>query len=202
MTSETRYGAALRRLGPAPVAWTTVVTLAALMAYADGFVLVALQGAVGLTRQVRGPFGTWLQSSTLMLPLFVAAVLGALALVRSRCGPSLRTPRRIVAAALLIAVAGAVVGTAEVVATLADDYSVQSERLAVAHDHAAGAVRTGTACVGACAAQQQQLAVLRRATLLGGAAILAVNVVLVGWYLAFRGGRLERRRPAAPHPTG
>src|SRR5688500_8261064 len=132
MTSGTRYGAALRRLGPAPVAWTTVVTLAALMAYADGFVLVALRGAVGLTQQVRRRCGPWLPSSTLRLPRCVAAVLRALAVGRSRCGPALRTPRPIVVSALLTAVARAVVGTPELVAPLAHDYSVQSERLAVA----------------------------------------------------------------------
>lgn len=198
----THLPAAFRRLSPGPVAWTTVATLAVLMAYADGFVLVSLQGAVGLTRQVRGPFVTWLQVSTLSLPLFVLSVLGALAFVRSRCGPTLRTPGRIVAASVLIAVSGAVVGTGELAATLASDYSVQSERLAASSGHDPVPPVAGTACGGACAAQQLQLEIDRRAARLGSATMLGVNLALVAWYLALRAGRLERRGPGAPHPPG
>jgi hypothetical protein len=214
-----RLREAVRRLGPGPVAWTTVVVLAALMAYADGFVLTSLRAAVGVSQQLRGPFVAWLESSTLMLPVFLLAVLGALWLVRRRGGEALRTPRRVLAAALFIAVAGGVVGTGEVFVGLASDYSVQSQFLdakAAAHGEAPGgqqAVSAGASPgagtpVGVAAghdsatAQKQQLDVIRHGARLGSAAILAANVVLVGWFLAFRGGRLERRRPSRPHPAG
>jgi hypothetical protein len=203
-----------RRLSPAPVAWTTVAVLAALMAYADGFVLTSLESAVGVTQQLRGPFVEWLESSTLMLPVFVLAVLGSLAFVRRRSGRALTAPRRIVTAALFIAIAGGVVGTGEVIGNLAYDYHVQTERLeakAASHGETAvapavpaeSAAPVATAGHTSVAAQQHlQLDVIQNAARLGSATILAVNVVLVGWYLALRGGRLERRRPSAPHPTG
>jgi hypothetical protein len=204
-----------RWLSPGPVAWTTVAVLAALMAYADGFVLTALEGAVGLTQQLRGPFRAWLESSTLMLPVFVLAVLVSLAFVRHRSERALTTPRRVVAAALFIAIAGGVVGTGEVIGNLAYDYHLQSEHLAAkAASHGETAVApaipsegvTGTGApaghVSLAAQQQQQRDVVQHAARLGSAAVLGVNVVLVGWYLAFRGGRLERRRqPALPHPA-
>ncbi len=210
---------ALRRLGPGPVAWTTVAVLAALMAYADGFVLTSLRAAVGVSQQLRGPFVAWLESSTLMLPLFVLAVLAALWFVRRRSGQALRSPRRVVAAALLIAVAGGVVGTGEVFVGLASDYHVQSQFLdakAAAHGESAvaapadpqaatsqAAPAAGTVGHASIPAQRaQQLGVVRDAARLGSGAVLVVNVVLVGWYLAFRGGRLERRRPLGGHPVG
>jgi hypothetical protein len=185
------------------------------MAYADGFVLTSLESAVGVTQQLRGPFVEWLESSTLMLPVFVLAVLGSLAFVRRRSGRALTTPCRVVTAALFIAIAGGVVGTGEVIGNLAYDYHVQTERLeakAASHGETAvaraGPAASATAPVATAghtsvaALQQQQLDVVRGAARLGSAIILAVNVVLVGWYLAFRGGRLERRQPSAPHPTG
>jgi len=208
---------ASRRLSPAPVAWTTVAVLAALMAYADGFVLTSLRGAVGVTQQLRGPFVAWLESSTLMLPVFLLAVLAALAVVRRRSGRALGTPRRVVTAAVFIAIAGGIVGTGEVIGELAYDYHVQSENLAAkaaSHGEAPAALPASPSDPSApsvgttsghdtAAAQDQQRDVVRHAARIGSAAVLGVNVVLVGWYLAFRGGRLERRRrTAAPHPEG
>ena len=215
-----RLREAVRRLGPGPVAWTTVAVLAALMAYADGFVLTSLRAAVGVSQQLRGPFVAWLESSTLMLPVFLLAVLGALWFVRHRSGEALRTPRRVAAAALFIAVAGGVVGTGEVFVGLASDYHVQSQFLdakAAAHGEAPagtpGQFSAATSAAGtpvavesghdSATAQKQQLDVIRHGARLGSAAILGVNVVLVGWFLAFRGGRLERRRQLTrPHPAG
>ena len=205
----------VRRRGPTPVAWTTVAVLAVLMAYGDGFVLTALRGAVGLTQQLRGPFVTWLASSTVMLPVFVLAVLAALAFVRRRSGPRLTMPRRVVAATLFVALAGGLVGTAEVIGTLAVEYHAQTQQLeakAASHNEPVApptdpsAVGTGTA-PGAehsvAIMQHQQLLVVRRAARLGSAAVLVVNLLLVGWYVAWRGGRLERRRmPAGAHPIG
>jgi hypothetical protein len=182
----------------------------------DGFVLTALEGAVGVTQQLRGPFAIWLQTSSLMLPVFVLAVLGALAFVRRRSGRAQTRPRRrVIAAALFIAIAGSVVGTAEVIGNLAYDYHVQTERLeAKAASHGEVPVAATAASQSApleggtaghtsvAARQEQQRDVVRHAARLGSATILGVNVVLVGWYLACRGGRLERRRSAGPHPAG
>jgi len=209
-----RLREAARHLNPAPVSWTTVLVLATLMAYADGFVLTSLRGAVGVTQQIHGPFIAWLESSTLMLPVFVLAVLVALAVARRRLGRPLRTPRRVLAAALFIAVAGGIVGTGHTFVALASDYAVQTEFLeiqAAAHGEAPepSATDTGAASLSGtpvehdtAIAQKQQLDVIRHGARLGSAGVVGANVILVGWFLAFRGGRLERRQPARPHPAG
>jgi hypothetical protein len=190
-----------RRPDPAPVAWSTVAVLAVLMAYADGFVLTSIQGAVGAIERAQGPFAFWLRTSTLMLPLFALAVVGALVFARRRFGPSLRAPGRVVAAALVIVVAGGVVGTGELVVSTAYDYHLQSELLLTTESTHAHVVPDAQptapgACTGVCAAQQLQLAVDQRAARLGSALVLGVNLVLVGWVVACRGGRLETDGPA------
>jgi hypothetical protein len=198
---------ARRLLAPAPVSWATVTVLAVLMAYADGFVLTSLEGAVGAIERVQGPFATWLRTSTLVLPVFVLAVLGALAFARSRLGPRLNTGRKVMTAALLIVAAGGVVGTTEVAISLAYDYHLQSELLestASLHGHAAtGApVTEAGTCTGTCAAREAQFEVSTRAARLGSGAVVGVNLVLVGWVLAARGGRLESGRADHAQPSG
>ena len=60
------------------VPWLTVIPLAAMMAYADGFWMVSLRGAVGAIERTQEPFASWLRESTVLLPAFVLAV-------RARC---------------------------------------------------------------------------------------------------------------------
>jgi len=62
------------------VPWKTVVTLAAVLAYADGYWLVSLRGAIGAIERTDHPFASWLRESTAVLPVFVFAVLAALTL--------------------------------------------------------------------------------------------------------------------------
>lgn len=192
--------------GSAPVPWTTVAVLAVLMSFADGFILISILGAVGAIERAQAPFASWLRISILMLPVFVLAVLGGLAFARNRFGPVLRAPRTVVAAALLIAAAGSVVGTAEVVASAVYDYHLQSEELrstVAIHVHAVADPQLidPSACTGVCAAQRDQLVVDEKAARLGSAGILGVNVLLVGWVVAARGGRLTSRRPELEVPT-
>jgi hypothetical protein len=182
-----------------PVAWTTVAVFAVLMAFADGFVLTSIQGAVGAIERAQNPFAFWLWSSTLMVPVFVVAVLAAIAYARHLFGPVLRAPWKVAAAALLIVVAGGVVGTGELVVSAQYDYQLQSE-LAQTMDQHGHTVGPGPqtdpdACTGLCAAQHQQFVVDERAARLGSALVLGTNLVLVGWVMAVRGGRLETVRP-------
>jgi hypothetical protein len=58
-----------------------------------------------------------------------AAVLRALAVAHRRYGPVLRKARTVLAAALLIVVAGSVVGIGEIVASSTYDYYLQSMQL-------------------------------------------------------------------------
>jgi hypothetical protein len=197
--------------GPRPrrgrTPWPTVLLLAALLAYADGFWLTTTQGAVGAIERAQGPFTMWLRDSTLSLPVFVLAVLAALAVARRRFGPELRGPRTVLATALLVAVAGSVVGTAELVASAAYDYSLQVPNLETMHrGHTAvndpSPVPLPGQCTGLCAAERSTLEANDRAARYAATGVLVSNVVVVGWGVALSGGRLDgRARRRVPPPA-
>ena len=65
------------RAAAGAVPWGTVLLLAVAMAYVDGFWTMSLRGAVGAIERTQTPFVSWLQESTLVLPLYVCAVLAA-----------------------------------------------------------------------------------------------------------------------------
>ena len=129
----------------------TVVPLAVVMAYADGFWMISLRGAVGAIERTGEPFASWLRESTLALPVFVLAVLGALTLAVRWFGPVLRRPRTVVATALLVVAAGTLVGIAALAASSAYDYHLQSDQLQLM-----GSMRHMPAGDGRRLAQQQQ----------------------------------------------
>jgi small-conductance mechanosensitive channel len=179
------------------VTWRTVGVLAVLMALADAFVLTSIQGAVGAVERAQHPFTFWLVISAVTVPAFVLAVVGALALARRLFGPALRSPWRVVAASLLIVVAGSAVGTAEMAVSAAYDYHQQTQLSQTAFmDHGTIVTPEQAAtnpCTGACAAAEDQYQLDQRAARLGSGLALGINLVLVGWVVAMRGGRLESR---------
>lgn len=171
------------------VPWTTVLALGALLAYTDGFWTTTLRVAVGAIERTSAPFSGWLRESTLMVPLFALAVLAALVLARRRFGPTLRG-RSLLAAALLVACAGALAGVAELVVSSVFDYRLQLaalDRMGNMHGR----------CVGACLDGQRDATLLLQVKSVGyGSVILLLsNLVFVGWALAFMGGRLRVERP-------
>jgi len=179
------------------VPWPTVVPLAVAMAYADGFWMTSLRGATGAIERNQAPFASWLRESTLVLPIFVFAVLGALALALHLFGPVLRTPRNVVATVLLVVSAGTLAGIAEVAVSSAYDYHLQSDQLKLMDS-------MRNTSVGSSLAQQLQatLGLQVHAVAYGAVILLVTNVVLVGWILALRGGRLNLGtiRPATATP--
>jgi|SRR5687767_7328947 len=186
-----------------PVPWLTVVAFAALMDGADTFWLTAIQGAVGAIERAQTPFVSWVRTSALLLPLFVVAVLAALALARQCFGPALRTTRKVLAAALIVVAAGTVVGIGELAVSAAYDYRLQSRQLDQMHAMHPGAHHDHGGCTGVCAQKRATLLVDARAVELGSAAALGTNLVLVAWVVALRGGRLDpRRRTAAGRLPG
>ena len=209
------------RAGRPRVPWSTVALLTVVMAYGDGFWLTSLQGAIGAVERAGGPIASWLRVSTLMAPAFGFAVWKALTAAQRRYGPELHTPRTVVAAALLVAVAGSVVGIGGVAASSAYDYNLQSTQLQqteTTHAHpvtadraqgVAGATAPGGAvgptqglgagsCTATCQALRSTLAVHVRGVGYAGGVLLLTNVLLVGWVVALRGGRLG----AAPGRRG
>ena len=176
----------------ATIPWSTVLTFAAVLAVADWFWVISLRGAVGAIERTRDPFISWVQGSALLLPLFAFAVLGALALAVRRFGPELGRPRAVLVTGLFIAVACTLAGLGALLVSGAYDYRLQIEQLA----HLAP---MGVQCEGSCVeAQRDATLVLQLKALGAGAGILLVtNLLLVGWMVAVRGGRLSvsRLRP-------
>ena len=178
-----------RRLSVLP--WLTAVPLAIVLAYADGFWLVSLRGAVGSIERTQEPFANWLRESTLALPVFVLAVLGALMLAMRWFGPALRKPKAVVAAGLLVVAASTLVGVAALGASSAYDYHLQSGRPQMASmDH----THDGAASASEDQHQNASLALQVHSVLYGSGILLATNLVLVGWMVALRGGQLDGRK--------
>jgi hypothetical protein len=182
--------------GRRPMPWFTVTALAVAVAFADGFWRTSLQGAVGSTERAQGPFVTWLWQSALLVPVFGLAVLTALVLARRWFGPVLRGPKRVLAAALLIVLAGSLVGIGSVAVNSAYDYYLQSRELRTTqatHFHAltGNAATANASCNATCQAERSTLSAHARALGYSSPVILGSNLVLVGWVLAMCGGRLE-----------
>jgi hypothetical protein len=184
--------------------WLAVLFLAAAMAYADGFWLTSLQDAIGSVARAQGPFQDWLRVSTVMLPIFAVAVHKALTRGSHRYGPRLRSTRAVVTTALLVVVAGSVVGIGALVANSAYEYNLQANEIELTkatHDHAAAADHAHAACSSTCDATHATLLVHVKGVAYASGLVLATNVLLVGWVVALKGGRLEAptsRREEAP----
>ena len=114
----------LARLSDIP--WLTVLPLAVAMALADGYWLISLRGAVGAIERSGHPTSSWLQESALALPIFVLAVIGALALANRWFASAPEKSKTLVLTALLVVVTGTLVGIAALVASSAYDYHLQS----------------------------------------------------------------------------
>jgi hypothetical protein len=191
-----RRGTLRGRLSVYP--WLTVLAMAVVLAYGDGFWMTSLRGAVGSVERTQGPFATWLRESTLVLPVFIFAVLGALTLGTRLFGPVLRRPKTVVATAMLIVAAGTMVGIAEIAASSAYDYHLQSSQLELMESmrstDSTGSMGSMDSMGSMGSTEQQQQATLGlqvRAVGYGSGLLLVTNLVLVGWVLAIRGGRLD-----------
>ena len=171
------------------VPWATVVGLAAVVAFADGFWLTSLRGAVGAIERTQSPFSSWWHESSLSVPIFAFAVLGALILAKRWFGPVLRKPTAILGATLLVVAATTLAGIAELVASSAYDYHLQSVQLRMMNS-------MGGLCTGNCLAQQQHatLAAHVRGVLYVSRPLLITNLVIVAWLVAMWGGRLKVTR--------
>ena len=170
-----RHGTAGQRRPAVP--WFTVLPLAVLLAYADGFWMTSMRGAVGAVERTGEPFTTWWRESMLTLPVFVLAVLGALTGGLALFGPALRTFKAVLATGLLIVAASSIVGIAQDVASSVYDYHLQAQQLAMMN-----AMRGQ--CVGDCLQQAEQgsLDVQVKSVLYLSGLLVVTNLLLVGWW--------------------
>lgn len=178
----------------AGVPWLTVLPLAVVLAFADVFWVGSLRGAVGAIERTQSPFTSWLRESALSVPLFVLAVLGALTLALHRFGPSGHRPRQVLLSSVLVAGAATLAGVAVLAASSGYDYLLQLQQ-----DLMMGTMRQ--TCTGTCLVAQDRAAFWLQARSVGWGSLilLATNLVLVGWAVAFMGGRL---RVSTPRPVG
>lgn len=177
----------------ADVPWLTVLPLAVVLAFADGFWVASLRGAVGAIERTQSPFTSWVRESALTVPLFVLAVLGALTLAMHRFGPSGHRPRQVVLSSLLVTAAATLTGVAVLAASSVYDY-----RLQVQADLMMATMRQN--CTGPCLVALDEAAFWLQARSVGWGTLilLATNLVLVAWAVAFMGGRL---RVSTPRPV-
>ncbi len=171
------------RLG---VPWGTVLPLAAVAAFGNGFWLVAVRGAVGATERTTHPFTVWWQESALLLPLHVFAVLAAVTLALRWFGPGPRRARAVVTTLALVVLASTLAALGVQAANAVYDYRLQVEEVVTLAAHT-------PICDAACVADRQKSALLLQVRALGlnGSVMLVSNLVLLGLVVAFRGGRLD-----------
>jgi hypothetical protein len=174
------------------VPWWTVLSLGVALAFADGFWVGSLRNAVGAIERTQTPFASWVRESSLAAPLFVLAVLGALTLARRWVIGSGDRPRQVLLTGLLVVGAGTLVGVAELAASAAYDYRLQLQQ-----DLMMGTMRQ--TCTGSCLTAQDAASFWLQAKAVGwgGLILLVTNLVLVGWAVAFFGGRLRVATPRA-----
>jgi len=196
--------------------WITVAAFAIVITYADGFWVTTLRGAVGAIERRGSPLHQWLRDSTLMLPLFFLAVMVALAMARRLVGQH-GGLIKFGAAAFFVTVLASGVAVAELGASSAYDYHLQTRHLQLedslhhTHPAAAPAVSSGLptsgqttagACTGLCATERDTFNVHVRAVFYASVVMLITNFVLVLWVMALRSERLWRRpvvsAPATP----
>jgi uncharacterized membrane protein len=177
-----------------------VLVLATMLSFADGFVLTSLRGAIGAIERTQSPFSAWWHDSALVLPVFVVALAATLALARGRRSTrelSRRGP--VLVAGLLLTGVSTLVGVGWVGLTSLRDYRLQTSLLdsratLSAHLQSAGAHEHGGHLLTLAQAAHDKQATLAT-HLLGveqaAVVLLVVNLVLVAWFAALRGGRLH-----------
>jgi hypothetical protein len=191
--------AALR--GRVPLPWGAVAALAVVLAFANGFVVIALQGAVGAIERAQSPFTDWLRYSAMMVPVFGLTVVLALGRAHRRGCRTVRT-------LLLVAAAATAVGIAVMIVSSAYDYHLQSQllaRTATLHNHTIGgsAAANPAYADGAWTPEQRDTMLVEvKAIGLGSVLLAGVNLILVAWITALRGGRLAVVRRASVPTSG
>lgn len=185
---------------PRPARWRTVIALGIVLAYADGYILVALTGAVGAIERTEHPFTAWMEESAVLVPVFILTELLVLRLIRRRTGPTAHTGKAVVVTALLIAIAGTVTGVLALTASAAYDYNLQTQLIDFSAQFSdqpgdplikAGAtVARGNCNTMVCDQERFSLATDIRGVGVGAPLLLVINVVLVGLVLAGFGGQL------------
>ena len=170
--------------GRSAVPWGTVVTFATMIAFADWFWVMSFRGAAGAIERTQTPFTDWLRESVLVVPMFMLAVLAAFTVSLRWFGPVVNRPRAVIATSMLLVIATTSIAVAGLTASSAYDYYLQATQL-----HTMDSMRA--MCLGTCEPLRQASLRLQGRSIAYGSVILVVtNLVVIGWIVAIRGGRL------------
>lgn len=167
----------------ARVSWSHALPFAVVLAFANGFWLIALRGAIGAIERSSAPFSTWLRESSLLVPVYVGAVLAAFMLAQRWFGARPGGFRPVMATIATVAAAGAAAGTVLLVVSSWFDFRLQRTDL-----HHMGAVHPGCDTTCAAARVQATLNLEVKGVWLGLLLMLLTDLLLVGLLVAFRGG--------------
>jgi hypothetical protein len=175
------------------------------LAFADGFWVISLRAAAGSIERTQEPFASWLRESTLALPVFVLAVLGALWLAVRWFGPARRKTKTVVsetktvvATVLLVVAAGTLVGVGALAISSGYDYHLQSRQAAISDQMPSSGMDSmpsmDAGSMGSIGSTPQpnhgSLALQVRSVGIGSGILLLTNLALVSWVVAIRGGGL------------
>jgi hypothetical protein len=174
------------------VPWSAVMTFAIAITCADWFWVMSLRLAAGHIQRTQAPFSDWLRESMLVLPVFTLAVLGAFTLALHRFGPTISKPRAVVATSLMIVSTTTLTAIIGLVASSAFDYYLQSNELLM--NDGMRAMCTSAGCGNL---RHDTFWLQVHSVGWGSLLFLATNLVVVGWIVALRAGRLTLRQPSA-----
>jgi hypothetical protein len=181
------------------LSWTTVAVMAVFLAFADGFVLLAFQGAVGAVERQSQPFQRWIVMSLLMVPFYAAAVVLAMILTRRWAGRLRRSWVKGGIAVLLIVATSVMLGAVLEAGNGVYDYSLQSRHIDLmvsthtlhSGDSAFQPVEPASQkCDAGCRQKHDTIVTHIRSVFLAAKYMLLINLVLTVWLVAIRGGRL------------
>jgi hypothetical protein len=174
----------------ASVSWSHVLPLGVLLAFANGFWIIVLRGAVGAIERTSAPFSAWLHESSLLIPVYVVAVLAAFLVAQRWFGPR---PRRLPAVGAIIAtvaLAATAAGTLLLTASSWFDYRLQRADL----EHMR-LVHPGCDLSCTTARVHATVGLEFKAVWIGLLLMLATNLVLITLMVAIRGGVVVLSRP-------
>lgn len=156
-----------------PVRWPMAVLFAIAIAYADGFWMTSIQGAVGALERIEPPFTRWLRDATLMIPLVTCAVLLALLCAHRWVHSNPRQIARLGGAVLMVALFGTAIGVAEAANSSLEDYRLQVRHMGFIHANG-NDIKLPTTAIDGFGEAPYALYCDLRGTLIGGAAGNAV----------------------------
>jgi hypothetical protein len=128
----------------------------------------------------------------LMLPVFTIAVLCAFTLALRRFGPTISRSRAVVATSAMIVTAGTLAGIIGLVASSAYDYYLQSNDLLM-NDN----MRAMCTSAGCDNLRHDTFWLQVHSVGWGSLLLLATNIVVVGWIVALKAGRLTLSKAQA-----